>query len=233
MTELCYLLYIIIMNKTERPKSVSAKCDFGQFLSLEQHSKNAVQSQPSFAKITSPPTGNGCSPRAFSWIYRGEAKRHTHTHLTALCPGLPGWAGTRKVKPIWILLEQETVSGSGISWTICKSAPCSRQITTPAPTTQFFTGRMPFLPPNQQCQSTEGEAKGLKADMGKSKRMGRRVKKRGCGPPLLISWSGAQVGRSEVTTCMHSVTGRHSVEIESRSRPRIEISWELTADFYA
>jgi len=25
----------------------------------------------------------------------------------------------------------------------------------PAPTTQFFTGRMPFLPPNQQHQSTE------------------------------------------------------------------------------
>jgi len=23
--------------------------------------------------------------------------------------------------------------------------------------TQFFTGRMPFLSPNQQCQSTEGE----------------------------------------------------------------------------
>ena len=40
----------------------------------------------------------------------------THTRLTALCPGLPGWAGTRKVKPIWILLEQEIVSGSGISW---------------------------------------------------------------------------------------------------------------------
>jgi len=25
----------------------------------------------------------------------------------------------------------------------------------PAPTTQFFTGRMPFLPPKQQRQSTE------------------------------------------------------------------------------
>jgi len=25
------------------------------------------------------------------------------------------------------------------------------------PTTQFFTGRMPFLPPNHQCQSTEGK----------------------------------------------------------------------------
>ena len=51
------------------------------------------------------------------------------------------------------------MSGSGISWAICKSAPRSRQITTPAPhhpTTQFFTGRMPFLPPNQQHQSTEG-----------------------------------------------------------------------------
>ena len=46
----------------------------------------------------------------------------THTCLTALCPGLPGWAGTRKVKTIWILLKQETVSGSGISWAICKSA---------------------------------------------------------------------------------------------------------------
>jgi len=27
------------------------------------------------------------------------------------------------------------------------------------PTTQFFTGWMPFLPPNQQCQSTEGSGK--------------------------------------------------------------------------
>ena len=26
------------------------------------------------------------------------------------------------------------------------------------PTAQFFTGRMPFLPPNQQCQSTEGSS---------------------------------------------------------------------------
>jgi len=81
---------------------------------------------------------------------------HTHTFLTALCPGLPGWAGTRKVKPIWILLKQETASSSGISWAICTSASRSRQITTPAPHHSVFTGWMPFLPPNQQCQSTEG-----------------------------------------------------------------------------
>ena len=83
--------------------------------------------------------------------------RQTHTHLMALFPGLPRWAGTRKVKPMWILLKQETVSGSGISWATCKSAPHSRQITTPAPHHSVFTGRMPFLPPNQQRQSTEGK----------------------------------------------------------------------------
>jgi len=53
-------------------------------------------------------------------------------------------------------MKQETVSGSGISWAICKSAPRSRQITMPAPHHSVFTGRMPFLPPNQQRQSTEG-----------------------------------------------------------------------------
>ena len=56
----------------------------------------------------------------------------------ALFPGLPRWAGPRKVKPIWILLEQEIVSGTGISWAICKSAPRSRQITTPAPHYSVF-----------------------------------------------------------------------------------------------
>ena len=74
----------------------------------------------------------------------------------ALYPGLPGWAGTRKVKPIWILLKQETVGSSGISWAICKSALRHRQIPTPEPHHSIFTGRMPFLPPNQQRQSTEG-----------------------------------------------------------------------------
>jgi len=47
------------------------------------------------------------------------------------------------------------VSGSGISWARCKSAPRSTQITMPAPH-HSFTGWMPFLPPNQQRQSTEG-----------------------------------------------------------------------------
>ena len=77
--------------------------------------------------------------------------------LMARFPGLPGWASSRKVWPIWILLKQETVSASGISWAICKSASRSRRITMPVPHLfKFFTGRVPFLPPNHQCQSTEG-----------------------------------------------------------------------------
>jgi len=62
---------------------------------------------------------------------------------------------TRKVKTNLDLLE--TVSGSGICWAICKSAPHPRQ-PRQYPTTQFFTGWMPFLPPKQQHQSTESKS---------------------------------------------------------------------------
>ena len=77
---------------------------------------------------------------------------HTHTRLTALFPGLPRWAGTKKVEPIWILLKQETVSGSGISWARCKSAPCSRQITTTASHHSVFY-RPDALPATQSTAS--------------------------------------------------------------------------------
>jgi len=93
--------------------------------------------------------GDGCST-------------HTHTRLRALFPGLPGWAGTRKAKPVWILLKQETVSGSGISWAMCKSAPCSRQITTPVPHSVFFTGRMPFLPPTNSVKALKAKMDAVK-----------------------------------------------------------------------
>ena len=72
------------------------------------------------------------------WIFCYIQNTHTHARLTALFLELPRWAGTRKVKPIWILLKQKTVSGSGISWAICKSAPHSRQITMPAPHHSVF-----------------------------------------------------------------------------------------------
>ena len=50
-------------------------------------------------------------------VYCCLSHTHTHTHTHT----------------IWIILEQETVGGSGTSWAICKSAPRFRRITTPAP----------------------------------------------------------------------------------------------------
>ena len=75
---------------------------------------------------------------------------HTHTHT--------GSAGTKWVKPIWILLEQEIVSGSGISWACASLHLTPDRQPRQHLTTQFFTGRMPFLPPNQQRQSTKGQS---------------------------------------------------------------------------
>ena len=74
---------------------------------------------------------------------------HTHTHMHPF---------NVKVKPIWILLKQETVSSSGISWAICKSATRSRQITTPAPFPQFLQAGCPSRRPANSVKSTEGES---------------------------------------------------------------------------
>jgi len=78
---------------------------------------------------------------------------NTHTHpFNGPFSGTTGWAGTRKVKSIWILLKQEIVSGSGIRWAICKFAPRSRQTTTPAPYHSVFY-RPDALPTSQPTAS--------------------------------------------------------------------------------
>jgi len=106
------------------------------------------------------PNSVGCVTERASCQRKQGTSKHTHTHLTTLHPGLPGWAGTRKVKPIWILLKRETVSGSGISWAMCKSAPCSRQITMPAPHHSVFY--MPdALPAAQPTASKHWRQKGM------------------------------------------------------------------------
>jgi len=92
-------------------------------------------------------------------IQRNECNTHTHTTILLLFWSMSGTTRvsmyqrgkTGKVKTNLDLLEQEVVSGSGICLAICKSAPHPRQ-PRQHPTTQFFTGWMPFLPPNQQCQ---------------------------------------------------------------------------------
>jgi len=86
--------------------------------------------------------------------------RTTHTHARARAFNGHFYGTTRvsryqKGKPIWILLKQETVSGSGINWAICKSVPRSRQITTPP--LSFLQAGCP------SCRPTNS-IKALKAD---------------------------------------------------------------------
>ena len=74
---------------------------------------------------------------------------HTHTHSTALWPGLPGWAGKGKTN-----LDFTEARDSGSQrhqlghMQVCTSLQTDNHANTPQ--LCFFTGRMPFLPPNQQ-----------------------------------------------------------------------------------
>ena len=78
----------------------------------------------------------------FNYFTSLETHTHTHAHARPFSGPflvLPRWAGTGKVKPIWILLKQETVSGSSMQ-VVCKSAPCFREITMPATHHSVFYG---------------------------------------------------------------------------------------------
>jgi len=85
------------------------------------------------AKITLGSSKLNCSQHTHTHTHT-----HAHTRLTALCPGLSGWDGARKVKAIWILLKQETVSGSGISWAVCKSVSLQTDNHTSTPPLSFY-----------------------------------------------------------------------------------------------
>ena len=86
--------------------------------------------------------------------------KHTHTHLTALFPGLPRSAGEQvsRYQKGKTNLDFSEARDSKWQW---HQLGYMRLHLAPDrqphqhPTTLFFTGRIPFLPPNQQCQSTE------------------------------------------------------------------------------
>ena len=65
---------------------------------------------------------------------------HTYIHMFNDLFSRTTWVSRhQKGKSFWILLKQEMMGGSGISWTTCKSfAPHSRQIITPVPHHSIF-----------------------------------------------------------------------------------------------
>jgi len=87
-------------------------------------------------------------------------KWHTQSFYdsSGFCPRLHRWASTRKLKlggkSNLDLLEQETVSGSGICWAICKPAPHPRKITMPTSHNSVFY-RPDALPASQPTASKQ------------------------------------------------------------------------------
>ena len=79
---------------------------------------------------------------------------HAHTHLTALCQGTTRVSRFQKGKTS---LDFTEARNDEWQWhqlghmQVCTSLQTDNHTSTPP----FFTGRMPFLPPNQQRQSTE------------------------------------------------------------------------------
>ena len=84
---------------------------------------------------------------------------NTHTHLTALLSGTTQVSQYQKGKT-----NLDFTEARDSEWQrhplghmqVCTSLQTNNHASTP--TKLFFTGRMPFLPPNQQHQSTEGNA---------------------------------------------------------------------------
>jgi len=79
----------------------------------------------------------------------------TMTFIYGHFPGGPGLAGTR-TSPFWILLELRIMEVAVTTGSIrCAKLLSNRH--HQQTNTQLFTGRMPFMSPNQQCQSIEEE----------------------------------------------------------------------------
>ena len=75
----------------------------------------------------------------FSVYVDSWTQTHTHTRLMALCPGLPGWAGTRNVKPVgfyWSKRQWLAVASAGPYASLHLAR--SRQITMPTPHHSVF-----------------------------------------------------------------------------------------------
>jgi len=80
---------------------------------------------------------------------------HHHNRFTALFPGTPGWAGARR-ELLDFMVQGEINRGRHTDHLAGRNSIQTNQCPPPPFPPIFFMGRMPFLLPNQQHQSTEG-----------------------------------------------------------------------------
>jgi len=78
---------------------------------------------------------------------------HHHNRFTAPLPGPPGWAGARR-ELLDFMMQGEINRGRQTDHPAGRQSIRTNQCQPQPPI--FFYRPMSFLPPNQQCQSTEG-----------------------------------------------------------------------------
>ena len=91
---------------------------------------------------------------------RTHARTHTHTHTHTFNGPFSGTTRVSRYQKDKTNLDFTEARDNEWKWhqlghmQVCISLQTDNHASTPP--LKFFTGRMPFLPPNQQCQSTEG-----------------------------------------------------------------------------
>ena len=109
----------------------------------------------SFPSPLSPPLSTPIQPDSAKNPF--HKKSHTHTRLTALFPGLPGWAGTRKAKSNLDFTEARDSEWQWHQPVICKSAPRSIEITMPTPHHSFLQARYASCRPTNSVKVLKHE----------------------------------------------------------------------------
>ena len=89
-----------------------------------------------------------------------QCRLHSHTHTHPFNGPFSGTTQVSRYQKGKTNLDFTEARDSGWQWhqlghmQVCTLLQTDNHASTPP--LSFFTGRMPFLPPNQQCQSTEG-----------------------------------------------------------------------------
>jgi len=104
---------------------------------------------------SSKPCKNGWTDRDPARVEDSAGPKYTHNRITALFPGPPAWAGARKLLDFMVLGKVNRGRHRPTDHPAGRHSIRTNQCPPPS-SPIFFTGRVPFLPPNQQHQSTEG-----------------------------------------------------------------------------
>ena len=98
----------------------------------------------------------------WNFVQKYELSQHTHTHTHPFNGPLSATAKESRYQKGKTSLDFTEATDSEWQWhqlghmQVCTLLQTDKHTSTPP--LRFFTGRMPFLPPNQQRQSTEGKS---------------------------------------------------------------------------